>query len=881
MEIESAMKPNTSQSTWEMPIGLGVQLLVSHGVAAWIAINVARSMGIMIALVSAGVLSMALTFTLQRTLWLINTALDRLKDPQQPPTELAMRWHGPLTGLVAAINTLLAREREVYDLRESLLTQARDTAAQQERNRLARNLHDSIKQQIFSISMSAAAAQARWDTDPQGAQEALGDVQRGTGEAMVEMTALLQQLSPAPLEKIGLVQALRDQCEALGYRADVQVVTEFGELPPDDRLPPGAQESIFRIAQEALSNIARHARADHAHLHLDQAGPDGPLTLEIQDDGQGFEIEAAEGGMGLENIQQRALALGGELTINSAPGNGTRLRVTIPLAQPVVPQEDTMDKQDHTLNKVFLVGLGGGLALIAALFYPLYVLVPGRYVESWLTGSEAVGLVLETLAAALVVAVGFLAARWSKAATRGRSTLFGALAGGVAGAVLYYGIGAPTASVVGGSPVLLQGPVPIPEKAVLIYLLSESVVGIVWWSHAAFWAALLVGAGLGAMGGLLAPPVAETPRDPDLRSTAQAILTAAAMVGALAILNAIAMFGLIEPTIREGMLRNGVSLETSLPLAGVSGWLIGTPMFLYVVSLAVLYLLVRGEIRTAKDPAQLEAAQTRAGLLSLVCFGLPVYLGTIGTPRLQARMVTPRGWMDITGLFHPSPLLSVTAVSGLLVLGLVGSLILGGLYLTALNAAYRRGRNLGISLPHPILSVTVIIILLIPGLMGWAIRLGYSHSLVLQCLSGLVGLAIIVAAIVVIASLLRVSKGSPPYIVKLSRFRSSIPQSINAGLGSVIAMVIPVMTIISFVVGLGLITNQLSEALMGYQFAVQEFTMVELVSDVYLAQARAFIVSFVATTAIIGLLTLIITGIAALPEQLSAQNAEAVQSGRS
>ena len=147
---------------------------------------------------------------------------------------------------------LKAREEEIRDLRANLTARVHDTAAQQERNRLARELHDSIKQQIFGISMGAAAVEARWDSDPQGAKEALARVRRSAQEAMVEMDAVLQHLSPAPLEKVGLVQALRDQCKALGYRTGAEVAVQFGALPTDDQLPPGAQESLFRIAQEFI-----------------------------------------------------------------------------------------------------------------------------------------------------------------------------------------------------------------------------------------------------------------------------------------------------------------------------------------------------------------------------------------------------------------------------------------------------------------------------------------------------------------------------------------------------------------------------------------------------------------------------------------------------
>jgi signal transduction histidine kinase len=364
----------TLRQRW-LPAGaLGALLLVSHGAAAVVAIELARSGRVAAALVAALATGMVLTLTLQRTIWLAHAALSDL-NAGRLPTEIPARGRWPLASLVAQANTVIARQREVRDLRQNLLRQAGESAAQQERNRLARELHDSIKQQIFGISMGAAAAQARWESDPQAAQRALGDVRRSAQETMVEMNALLQQLSPAPLERVGLSQALRDQGEAFSYRTGADAQVTFGELPADDRLPAGAQESLFRIAQEALSNAARHARAGQVRLSLGLRDPDGPLVLEIQDDGQGFEPEVAQGGMGLANIHQRVLALGGEVAIDSSPGRGTLVRASIPLVEPqisdalraVAVRADTY-RQDHTLNKTFLVGIGGGLALIVLLF---------------------------------------------------------------------------------------------------------------------------------------------------------------------------------------------------------------------------------------------------------------------------------------------------------------------------------------------------------------------------------------------------------------------------------------------------------------------------------------------------------------------------------
>lgn len=209
-------------------------------------------------------------------------------------------------------------------------------AAQEERNRLARDLHDSIKQQLFTINVSTAAAQERWDWDPEGARTALADARRSAKEAMVEMQALLHQLRPQALGSIqGLAEALREQCEALGYRTGTQVTVELGPEIPEDRVPPGAREALFRIAQEALANVARHARARQTCLWLGREGD--AILLRVDDDGQGFEPGAARPGMGMRNLRERAESLHGTLEVASAPGSGTRLAVRIPLA-PVPPE---------------------------------------------------------------------------------------------------------------------------------------------------------------------------------------------------------------------------------------------------------------------------------------------------------------------------------------------------------------------------------------------------------------------------------------------------------------------------------------------------------------------------------------------------------------
>jgi signal transduction histidine kinase len=247
------------------------------------------------------------------------------------------------------------------ELRERWIKQLSEAAVQQERNRLARDLHDSIKQQIFSVNISAATAQTRWESDPEGARRALADVRGSAREAMAEMEAMLQHLRPAPLENVGLVEALRKQCEALQYRTGAIVTAEFGELPANEILLPGIQEAIFRIAQEGLNNISRHARAKTVQLRLYQEtdGKSPVLWFTLRDDGAGYDPARSDSGMGLANIRLRAAEIGGTVQIESVPGQGASLILRIPLN---LSEFDKFERQS-TINLmaglaiIFLMGL--------------------------------------------------------------------------------------------------------------------------------------------------------------------------------------------------------------------------------------------------------------------------------------------------------------------------------------------------------------------------------------------------------------------------------------------------------------------------------------------------------------------------------------------
>jgi signal transduction histidine kinase len=256
-----------------------------------------------------------------------------------------------------ASTTVFGNSRPSRNLRSVYEDQIRAAAGQQERNRLARDLHDSIKQQIFAIQTTAAAAQARFDTDPPGAREALASVRASAREAMAEMEAMLDQLRASPLESVGLVEAVRKQCDALEYRTGAHVKLDVADIPAAGELPPGAAQSLFRIAQEALANIARHARATEVRVVL--AIESGNCILKIKDNGAGF-VPGNESlsGMGLSNMRSRAADRGGSLNIESNPGEGTRLLATIPLVMPEDREAaESLRKASLLMGAAILTGL--------------------------------------------------------------------------------------------------------------------------------------------------------------------------------------------------------------------------------------------------------------------------------------------------------------------------------------------------------------------------------------------------------------------------------------------------------------------------------------------------------------------------------------------
>jgi two-component system, NarL family, sensor histidine kinase LiaS len=210
---------------------------------------------------------------------------------------------------------------------ETLLLAQQDLAALEERYRLASDLHDSVKQQITAAMFQISAAQALIEKDPQAARTSMEHAGKLTHAAQKEMSAIIFELRPAALEGKGLVAALRKYVEEWSEQTGASVTLR---IEGDNNLSAEIERIVFRIVQEALSNVARHAHTNTASIGLVFALDE--LSIEITDEGVGFSAGAEHtAGYGIQNMHSRIRQLGGEMTILSSPGQGTCVSASIPL----------------------------------------------------------------------------------------------------------------------------------------------------------------------------------------------------------------------------------------------------------------------------------------------------------------------------------------------------------------------------------------------------------------------------------------------------------------------------------------------------------------------------------------------------------------------
>ncbi len=208
-----------------------------------------------------------------------------------------------------------------------LYERSRELSVVEERNRLARELHDSVTQTLFSLSLIAESAAQLSDVDPEQAKEQIRTVQRLAGEAMQEMRSLVFELRPAELEQDGLVPTLKKHVEVLErvYRKDIDLAVER-----ECRLPLRFERELFRIVQEAITNALKHSEAERLEVRIDM--PDGHAKLAVRDFGIGFDVAEAKRRsrrLGLTSMEERAQALGGTLAVDSRLGKGTTVTLEV------------------------------------------------------------------------------------------------------------------------------------------------------------------------------------------------------------------------------------------------------------------------------------------------------------------------------------------------------------------------------------------------------------------------------------------------------------------------------------------------------------------------------------------------------------------------
>ncbi|GIW34254.1 GAF domain-containing protein [Meiothermus sp.] len=223
--------------------------------------------------------------------------------------------------------TSLARRAAVAIRNAHLYAEAQGKAALEERQKLARNLHDSVSQAIYGIVLGVRTAKTQLARNPEQAPAALDFVLNLAEGAIAEMRALIFELRPESLKQEGLVAALAKQAAALRARHGLPLEAHLG---PEPAMSLEAKEALYRVAQEALNNIAKHAKAHKAHLRLQQAN--GMVQLEICDDGVGFDSQREyPGHLGLVSMRERIERLGGRFEVVSSPGAGTTVRANLPL----------------------------------------------------------------------------------------------------------------------------------------------------------------------------------------------------------------------------------------------------------------------------------------------------------------------------------------------------------------------------------------------------------------------------------------------------------------------------------------------------------------------------------------------------------------------
>jgi signal transduction histidine kinase len=204
------------------------------------------------------------------------------------------------------------------------------SASENERRRWARELHDDTLQQLGAVKVMHETALLRGDEALM--RRSLERASEQLHETIASLEGLITELRPAALDQLGVaaaLEALIDRAQATsGLRVSANIDLAFGD--GEARLTPELEATVYRLVQEALNNVIKHA--DATEVRIAMAERDGELALTVADDGSGFEVDQAPQRFGLIGMRERVLLAGGQLEIESAPGSGTRLRAILPLS---------------------------------------------------------------------------------------------------------------------------------------------------------------------------------------------------------------------------------------------------------------------------------------------------------------------------------------------------------------------------------------------------------------------------------------------------------------------------------------------------------------------------------------------------------------------
>jgi signal transduction histidine kinase len=218
------------------------------------------------------------------------------------------------------------RTAHLEAVQESLVAKSAEAATAAERDRLARDLHDAVTQTLFSLNLIAGTLDRLWRSDPAAAERSTNEVQRLARGALADMRVLLRELRPQALVETDLETLVDQLSEGLSVRYGISAKVRASV---DRSLPPDVHLAFYRVAQEALHNVGKHA--DASRLTVELTGDNGEVQLAVSDDGVGFDtVDETEGSMGLHIMQERADTIGAGLSVTSRPGAGTSVALTWP-----------------------------------------------------------------------------------------------------------------------------------------------------------------------------------------------------------------------------------------------------------------------------------------------------------------------------------------------------------------------------------------------------------------------------------------------------------------------------------------------------------------------------------------------------------------------